>query len=90
MQIALTTAAKNLEKKWTLQEKPQEHRSSEHMFKVSDLVFLYNTTKSNLNYNGNLAVQLLQELGTRKLLNPRVNIGDLKLKDPVEESILEI
>ena len=47
-QIALTTTAKNLEKKRALQKKPHEHRPSDHKFKVGDLVLLYKHNKDKL------------------------------------------
>ena len=47
-QIALTTAAKNLEKKRALQKKPHEQRPSEHKFKLGDLVLLYKHNKDKM------------------------------------------
>ena len=76
MQIALTATAKNLEKKWTLQEKPQEHRSSEHMFKVSDLVFLYKHNKEQL--------ELHWELGSTIVALPPNWIARIRNKETAE------
>ena len=39
-QIALITAAKNLQRKREAQQKPYEHRPSKHKFNVGDLVLL--------------------------------------------------
>ena len=92
-QIALTTAAKNLEKKRALQKKPYENRPSEHSFKVGDSVLLYkhNKDKLELQWEPGYRIVKLQSDWTAKVTNKntgepkRVNIRDLKLKDPAED-----
>ena len=92
-QIALTTAAKNLEKKRALQKKPHEHRPSEHKFKVGDLVLLYkhNKDKMELKWEPGYRIVALPTKWTARIKNKetgepkRVNVRDLKLKDPAED-----
>ena len=92
-QIALTTAAKNLEKKRALQKKPYKNRPSEHSFKVGDSVLLYkhNKDKLELQWEPGYRIVKHQSDWTAKITNKntgepkRVNIRDLKLKDPAED-----
>ena len=92
-QIALTTAAKNLEKKRALQKKPYENRPSDHSFKVGDLVLLYkhNKDKLDLQWEPGYRIVELQSPWTAKITNKttgepkRVNVRDLRLKDPAED-----
>ena len=92
-QIALTTAAKNLEKKRAIQKKPHEHRPSEHKFKVGDLVLLYkhNKDKLELQWEPGYRIVALPTNWTARIKNKetgepkRVNVRDLKLKDPAED-----
>ena len=92
-QIALTTAAKNLEKKRAIQKKPHEHRPSEHKFKVGDLVLLYkhNKDKLELQWEPGYRIVALPANWTARIKNKetgepkRVNVRDLKLKDPAED-----
>ena len=91
--IALSTAAKNLEKKRALQKKPYENRPSEHSFKVGDLVLLYKHVKDKLELQWEPGYRIieLQSPWTAKVTNKdtgvpkRVNVRDLKLKDPAED-----
>ena len=57
-QIALTTAAKNLQKKREAQKKPHEHRPSKHKFNVGDLVLLNKHNKDKHELNGNQTIEL--------------------------------
>ena len=75
-QIALTTDAKNLEKKRALQKKPHEHRPSDHKFKVGDLVLLYKHNKDKL--------KLQWEPGYRIVALPTKWIARIKNKETGE------
>ena len=92
-QIVLTTAAKNLQRKREAQKKPHEHRPSEHKFKVGDLVLLnkHNKDKLELKWEPGYRIVALPTKWTARITNKdtgepkRVNVRDLKLKDPAED-----
>ena len=92
-QIALSTAAKNLKKKRAVQKKPHEHRPSEHKFKVGDLVLMYkhNKDKMELQWEPGYRIVELTSPWSAKIRNKetgepkRVNVRNLKLKDPAED-----
>ena len=92
-QIALSTAAKNLEKKRAVQKKPYANRPSEHKFKVGNLVLYYkhNKDKMELQWEPGYRIVELPTEWTARIANKdtgepkRVNVRDLKLKDPAED-----
>ena len=92
-QIALSTAAKNLEKKRAMQKKPHLNRPSEHNFKVGDLVLLYkhNKDKMDLQWEPGYRITAMPTKWTARVRKSdtgepkRVNVRDLKLKDPAED-----
>ena len=92
-QIALSTAAKNLEKKRAVQKKPYANRPSEHKFNVGDLVLYYkhNKDKMELQWEPGYRIVGLPTEWTARIANKdtgepkRVNVRDLKLKDPAED-----
>ena len=92
-QIVLTTAAKNLQRKREAQKKPHEHRPSKHKFKIGDLVLLnkHNKDKLELKWEPGYRIVALPTKWTARVTNKetgepkRVNVRDLKLKDPAED-----
>ena len=82
-----------MEKKRALQKKPYENRPSDHSFKVGDLVLLYkhNKDKLDLQWEPGYRIVELQSPWTAKITNKttgepkRVNVRDLRLKDPAED-----
>ena len=92
-QIALATAAKNLQKKREAQKRPHAHRPAEHKFKVGDFVLYkkHTKTKLELQWEPGYRIVALPTKWTARITNKdtgepkRVNVRDLKLKDPAED-----
>ena len=92
-QIALTTAAKNLKKKREAQKRPFLKNPSEHKFKVGDLVLYKKHDKKKLELKWEPGYRIVElptkwsaRITNKKTGEPRrVNIRDLKLKDPAED-----
>ena len=92
-QIALTTAAKYLTKKREIQKKPYLDRPDQHKFQVGDLVFYnkHNKQKLELKWEPGYRIVDLPTDWTARIINSengkpkRVNVRDLKLKDPAED-----
>ena len=92
-QIALTIAAKTLQKKRAAQKRPHEHRPSNHKFKVGDLVLILKHNKDKLELKWEPGYRITELKGkwgarVRSITNgasKRVNVRHLKLKHPYED-----